>query len=652
MPTELKEIDRLKPATGPSVASPEATGQTASVRPQPVALEVPVTVNGARTGADGKREPFSESTNTVLVFGNGTVIRLSANVVPGQLLFLTNEKNRKEVICQVLKTKSYDNVSGYVELGFTEPAPAFWGMRFAEERPAAQPQTPATAAPQPARPPVKVEAPKEVTAEPVAQKRPLPPSGAQPALPVNIPNRTVATQLTTSTPPSAPPPKAVPVARASSTASQVPKAAPVMVTSTNPKLEALKLPVAAPPSRPDGGNQEPRSLLPTVDPVPPAVKTPSISATLPKVDIESTLISEEVKIPKWLEPLARNAATALAPASVSVPTPKEAIPDTSRVLDAEAEKEIVALTLPEPQRAVLSAPGSFGQTLVAEASEFPEQVVLEVPRKSNIALRLIALAAGVVVAAAGYMWYQRQNSGNSVASGSPAAPVSVVSPNRPAGAQGEAAKPVVQKETSQSEPAGQYVAPGSQSSPKSSQQQASQQAVVPPTSIEQAAKVTRSSTKVPAEAPKPTLGEVRLAGPTSNSNSAAGTDAGPAPEVNGNVPANDALAAGLASSNKQPARPPDPLPVGGDVKPARMVKSVPPIYPLIAKNQRVAGDVLIDAVIDPAGSIASMKVVSGPVLLHQAARDALRQWKYQAATLDGKPVAMTVRVTIEFRLDQ
>jgi outer membrane biosynthesis protein TonB len=45
-----------------------------------------------------------------------------------------------------------------------------------------------------------------------------------------------------------------------------------------------------------------------------------------------------------------------------------------------------------------------------------------------------------------------------------------------------------------------------------------------------------------------------------------------------------------------------------------------------------------------------MKVVSGPSLLHQAAKDALRQWKYQAATLDGKAVPMHLTVTIQFRL--
>ncbi len=117
-------------------------------RPQPVALEVPVTVNGARavSGSD-KREPFSESTKTVLIFGNGAVIRLGSPVSPGQLLFLTNEKTKKEVVCQVVKSKNYRNVSGYVELEFTESVLGFWGMRFPADRIAAQAPAAATVPP-------------------------------------------------------------------------------------------------------------------------------------------------------------------------------------------------------------------------------------------------------------------------------------------------------------------------------------------------------------------------------------------------------------------------------------------------------------------------------------------------------------------------
>src|ERR1700726_4704161 len=105
--------------------------ENATARPQPVALEVAVTVNGARAVAGSeKREPFSESTKTVLIFGHGAVVRLSSSVAPGQLLFLTNEKTKKEVVCQVVSSKNYRGMSGYVELEFTEPVSGFWGMRF------------------------------------------------------------------------------------------------------------------------------------------------------------------------------------------------------------------------------------------------------------------------------------------------------------------------------------------------------------------------------------------------------------------------------------------------------------------------------------------------------------------------------------------
>src|SRR5271168_2091451 len=109
MPPIAKENELLS-------ATPEARPATNSAaepanKPQPVALEVPVTVNGARAveGSD-KREPFSETTSTVLIFGNGGVIRLASSVAPGQLLFLTNEKTKTEVGCQVVKSKNYRNV--------------------------------------------------------------------------------------------------------------------------------------------------------------------------------------------------------------------------------------------------------------------------------------------------------------------------------------------------------------------------------------------------------------------------------------------------------------------------------------------------------------------------------------------------------------
>src|SRR5467141_3363164 len=143
------EIETGRPETALRPASTAVPSGDAAIKQQPVALEVSVTVNGARA-VDGseKLEHFSESTKTVLIFGNGAVIRLSSAVAPGQLLFLTNEKTKKEVVCQVVKSKNYRNVSGYVELEFTESVVGFWGMRFPTDRlgSSPQPEAPAPAA--------------------------------------------------------------------------------------------------------------------------------------------------------------------------------------------------------------------------------------------------------------------------------------------------------------------------------------------------------------------------------------------------------------------------------------------------------------------------------------------------------------------------
>ena len=86
------------------------------------------------------------------------------------------------------------------------------------------------------------------------------------------------------------------------------------------------------------------------------------------------------------------------------------------------------------------------------------------------------------------------------------------------------------------------------------------------------------------------------------------------------------------------------------MKTAQLISKVSAVYPALAKTQHVSGDVRIDALIDANGRVTTMKVISGPTLLHQAAMDSLRQWKYQPATLDGKAVPMHLTVTLQFRL--
>jgi TonB family protein len=88
--------------------------------------------------------------------------------------------------------------------------------------------------------------------------------------------------------------------------------------------------------------------------------------------------------------------------------------------------------------------------------------------------------------------------------------------------------------------------------------------------------------------------------------------------------------------------------VGGKVQQARLLKSVPPTYPELARSLRLAGDVTLDALITADGNVRDIKVVSGAVLLQQAAINAVRQWKYEPAQLDGKPVPMHLSLTVKF----
>jgi TonB family protein len=105
------------------------------------------------------------------------------------------------------------------------------------------------------------------------------------------------------------------------------------------------------------------------------------------------------------------------------------------------------------------------------------------------------------------------------------------------------------------------------------------------------------------------------------------------------------------------SRPATPNPVrgsvsiGGQVQMARLLNSVPPVYPTIARTNHVDGDVALDALIDANGSVTDLKVVSGPPILRQAAMDAVRQWKYDPARLNGRPVAIHLGVTVKFRVD-
>jgi len=83
-----------------------------------------------------------------------------------------------------------------------------------------------------------------------------------------------------------------------------------------------------------------------------------------------------------------------------------------------------------------------------------------------------------------------------------------------------------------------------------------------------------------------------------------------------------------------------------------LVYRVEPEYPEAARLQNIQGTVVLEVHIDTDGAVQEVRMGSGPPLLAQAASDAVKQWKFKPRLINGNPVEMQTRVTLNFRLPQ
>ena len=123
-----------------------------------------------------------------------------------------------------------------------------------------------------------------------------------------------------------------------------------------------------------------------------------------------------------------------------------------------------------------------------------------------------------------------------------------------------------------------------------------------------------------------------------------------APPISAGLSVPSESMASMPASPKPPAPASPTMHIRSNFQEARLRKSVPAEYPEFAKSANISGDVVMEAEIDAAGNVRSVKVISGPPLLRRAAVDTVRQWKYEPARLDGQPVAVHLRLTQNFHL--
>jgi TonB family protein len=103
-----------------------------------------------------------------------------------------------------------------------------------------------------------------------------------------------------------------------------------------------------------------------------------------------------------------------------------------------------------------------------------------------------------------------------------------------------------------------------------------------------------------------------------------------------------------AAAPTRPSADVPPLPrAGRDVPMPRLVKHVPPVYPLAAVRAGISGHVILDAVIDRKGRARKIRVARSIADLDGPARDAVEQWRFEPALVNG--VAADVAATLVLR---
>ncbi len=97
------------------------------------------------------------------------------------------------------------------------------------------------------------------------------------------------------------------------------------------------------------------------------------------------------------------------------------------------------------------------------------------------------------------------------------------------------------------------------------------------------------------------------------------------------------------------ARPPN-LKLSGGVMAGNLLDKIAPQYPVIAKEARIQGTVVLEATVSKAGTIENLRVISGPPMLQEAAIDAVRSWRYRPYLLNGEPIEVQTTVNVVFHL--
>ena len=210
--------------------------------------------------------------------------------------------------------------------------------------------------------------------------------------------------------------------------------------------------------------------------------------------------------------------------------------------------------------------------------------------------------------------------------------------------------PVAPSATTTSQPAPVANAPANNSkNPSDTQSKPQDQSAAAKTNADasQPKEVTPPPTQVlspPAEAPKP-VQTAKKEEPTAN-------EAAPQGAVPGALPGGASNMGPLVMSANVPKLAAQKLRVSSGVAQGQLLRQVTPQYPPQARQQRVEGTVVLQAVIGKDGSVQKLNIVSGPSMLTKSAMEAVKQWRYKPFALNGEPVEADTQINVNFKLGE
>ena len=85
-----------------------------------------------------------------------------------------------------------------------------------------------------------------------------------------------------------------------------------------------------------------------------------------------------------------------------------------------------------------------------------------------------------------------------------------------------------------------------------------------------------------------------------------------------------------------------------DLVNAKAIRTIPAIYPGIAKARRISGTVVVRITVGKDGKVTNPKFISGPAVFEDAAFDAVKQWVFRPATLNGQPIEQDTEIRVNF----